>query len=140
MSDALSVVRTRVDPSPRTAGVAVGDVVAILTFVVIGEYTHGVDPLANLGRVAGVALPFLLGWGTVALAGSLYTDDATASVRRALSWTVPAWITAVVVAQLLRGTALFPGEASLLFALVSTGIGGTAVVGWRVLVTVIGTR
>lgn len=131
-----SSLRRRVEPTPSMALLAVGDVLAILTFVVVGEISHGIDPLAQPGRVVGTLAPFLIGLALTTISGGLYTADAIRSPRRAVSLVVPAWIAAVVVAQLLRATAVFPGDAALTFAVVSTLVGGTLLVVWRLVASV----
>lgn len=130
-----AVGERRIEFSARTVGLAVGDVAAIGLFVVLGEYTHGIDPFAAVGRVAGTLAPFLIGWFLVAGVGGLYAGTATRSVRTAVVSTVVAWVLAVAIAQGLRATALFHGGAALTFALVSVLVGGTLLVAWRGLAT-----
>ena len=125
----------RIDPSPRTALLAAGDLSAILLFVAVGEYTHGYNPLVDVGRVAGTAIPFVVGWLLVAVAAGLYAGTASASPGRTLGVTMGAWTLAVGIAQALRATSLFHGNAAVAFALVSVGIGGAAVCGWRLVAT-----
>ncbi|MFC6862557.1 DUF3054 domain-containing protein [Halomicroarcula sp. GCM10025817] len=127
----------RVELSSRTAVLALGDVLALLIFVVAGEYSHGIDPLANPGRVGGTLAPFLIGWGLVAVAGGLYAAPSRSSLGRTLATTFGGWVLAVVVAQLLRATAVFHGDAALTFALVSTFVGGVLLVGWRLIATLV---
>lgn len=132
--DAARYLRARVDPGPRAAALAAGDAAAIVSFAAIGAAHHGVAPLSNPAHVGRVAAPFLLGWAVAALLGGLYTRDATATPRRALSWSLPAWIVATLVGQALRATAAFPGDAAVTFVLVTVVFGGALVVGWRMLV------
>lgn len=131
----------RIDPTQTTLGVAVGDFVAITAFVVVGQAVgHGGDPLGNPVAVLEAATPFYVAWILVSLLGGLYTRDALVTVRRAASWSTPAWIFGVVIAQLVRATPLFSGNASVVFALVSIVIGGVFVIGWRVLAAVLVAR
>lgn len=123
----------RIELSARTATLALGDGLAILLFVVAGEYSHGIDPFTNVGRVGGTILPFLVGWGVVAVAGGFYAHQSRRSLGRTLAATFAAWVVAVVIAQALRATAVFHGDAALTFALVSVFVGGSVLVGWRVL-------
>lgn len=132
-----SAIGRRVDPEGAMVVLALGDVLAVVTFVVVGEITHGIDPLAQPGRVAGTLAPFLIGLAVVTLAGGLYTRDAIRSPGRAVSLIVPAWIGAVVVAQALRWTSFFPGNAALTFALVSILVGGTLLLVWRAIASTI---
>jgi len=124
-------LRSRVDPTVRTAALVAGDLLALLAFVVVGVDHHGFDPASRPVRVLGSVVPFWLGWFLAAFVGGLYTADALSSVRRAVGWAVPAWAGAVVVGQALRSTAAFPGNASLVFALVSLVFGGAVLLGWR---------
>ena len=132
-----SAVGRRVDPELSMAVLALGDLLAVLTFVVVGEITHGIDPLAQPGRVVGTLAPFLIGLAIVTIGGGLYTRDAIRSPGRAVSLIVPAWIGAVVVAQVLRSTSVFPGDAAVTFAIVSVLVGGLLLLVWRVIASVI---
>ncbi|WP_226012745.1 DUF3054 domain-containing protein [Halomicrobium salinisoli] len=137
----VSSLRGRIDASSLTAALAAGDVAAIALFVLLGQTMgHSMNPLANPERVAGTLAPFLIGWVVASLVGSLYTRDALRPPVRAVSWTLPAWILAVVVAQALRATALFPGGAALTFALVSIAVGGALLVGWRLAIAAVLSR
>ena len=122
---------SRIDLSARTALLTAGDLAAILLFVAVGEYTHGYNPLVDVGRVAGTFAPFLLGWLLVAGAAGLYARDATATLRRSLGVTFGSWVLAVVVAQALRATSVFHGGAALTFAVVSVVVGGGLLCLWR---------
>jgi len=112
-------------------GLAVGDLLAITVFVVVGEISHGVDPVGQFDRVLGTLLPFLIGLGIVGIGGRLYTMDSIRSPGHAVSVILPAWVGAVIVAQLLRATAVFPGDAAITFAVVSVGVGGVLLISWR---------
>lgn len=129
--------RERIDVSVTTAVLAVGDVAAILLFVGVGEFTHGYNPFVHVGRFAGTAVPFLVGWGLVAGLSGTYARDATASLKRNLSVTAVSWVLAVVVAQALRATAYFHGDAALTFALVSVFVGGGLLCLWRTATTLV---
>jgi hypothetical protein len=129
-------LRTRVEPVPSTLVLAVGDAAAIVAFIVAGEIQHNADPVGNPELVATGAAPFLLGWAVVAFFGGLYSRDAVASPRRAVSWAVPAWVVAVLLGHALRSTALFRGGTALSFVLVTMVVGGALLVGWRALAAV----
>lgn len=133
---ATSSHRWRVDLTPPMAVLAVGDLLAVLVFVVVGEITHSVDPVAQFGRVLGTLTPFLIGFAVVALLGGLYTRDAIRSPKRAVSLIVPAWVGAVLIAQVLRATSMFPGSAAVTFALVSMAVGGLLLLVWRAVAAV----
>lgn len=130
-------LRSRVDPGASTLALALGDVIAILVFASLGAAHHGDAPLVNPSHVGWIAAPFLLGWAGVALVGGLYTRAATSTPRRAISWSVPAWIAATLIGQGLRATSLFPGGTALTFVLVTVFAGGSLIVGWRLLAALI---
>lgn len=125
-------LRSRVDPGRLTLALAAGDALAVVAFAALGASHHGETVFSNPTHVGWVAAPFLVGWALAALLGGLYTNDAVATPRRALSWAVPAWILATLVGQGLRATALLPGGTSPTFVLVTLVVGGAIVVGWRV--------
>lgn len=129
---ATSSLRRRIDMDPSMAVLAVGDLLAVLVFVVVGQISHGIDPVARPGHVLGTALPFLIGLATVGVLGGLYTRDAIHSPKRVAALLVPAWIVAVAIAQLFRATEFFPGNAALTFALVSVAVGGALLLLWRI--------
>jgi len=133
-------LRLRVDPTLGIAVLAVGDLLALLAFVVLGATHHGGNALLLPGRVVGSVLPFWLGWLFAAFVGGLYTVDALSSLLRALGWAAPAWIVAVAIGQAFRSTALFPGNASLVFALVTLAFGGLLLLGWRGIAALVATR
>lgn len=133
MSTVAERVRTRVDPSLTTAGLLVGDLLAMGTFVVVGEVSHGIDPMVNPAVVADTFAPFLLGWLLCAIPAGVYSVAARTDIKRAVGRTVAAWTGTVVIAQALRATSYFHGDAALTFALVSLAIGGTFVLAWRAL-------
>lgn len=132
-----TVGRGRIELSATSATLAAGDVAAILLFVAVGEYTHGYNPFIAVGRVAGTLAPFLVGWVLVAGLSGMYASDATVGLKRVLGVTFVSWVLAVVVAQALRATAYFHGDAALTFAVVSVVVGGTLLCLWRAGATVL---
>jgi len=129
----------RIDATQFIGALALGDLVAITLFVVIGQYQHGGAPLANPSGVLEAAAPIYVAWILIALVAGLYTADATVSARRAASWSIPAWILAVLIALPIRAVAV-PGNASLVFAAVSMVFGGVLVVGWRIAAPILARR
>ncbi len=123
--------RSRIDLSSKTALLAAGDLGAILLFVAVGEYTHGYNPLVDVGRVAGTFAPFLIGWLLVATATGLYASDAPGTLANATLVTLLSWVAAVAIAQGLRATSVFHGGAALTFAVVSILVGGLLLTLWR---------
>lgn len=130
MSTAASL-RTRVDASPRTLAIAVGDIALVFLFVSIGELQHGYDLLAQPGRVVGTALPFLIGWVIASVLAGVYAPRIYRSLRSGVVRTALAWIGAVLVGQALRATATFHGDFAVTFMFVSLGVGLVLLVPWR---------
>lgn len=129
-------VAARVEFSLRSLVLAVGDLVAILAFVLPGMERHGFPPLQYPMRALETFAPFLLGWLFAAFLGGLYTGDAIKNPRRVLSWTVPAWILALLVGHALRVVAFHGGTGSTFFA-ITLAIGGGLGVTWRVVASLV---
>lgn len=132
--DVRAFVGARVDFTRRSAVVAVGDFLAIAAFVVPGGIRHGFPPWLFPIRTIDTFVPFLVGWIVAALLGGLYTADALKNPRRILSWTVPAWILALLLGHAIRATPLFHGGTSPVFFLVTLGVGAPVGIAWRLLV------
>ncbi len=129
---ASTYLRTRVDPSPSTAGLLVGDILALGGFVFVGQqFGHSLRPLANPLGYLEALVPFVFGWVAVAVLAGLYTAGARSSLRRGLGLTVLAWLVALPVAHGLR--VLVSGGTALAFVVVSAVLGGVALLGWRAL-------
>jgi hypothetical protein len=127
-------LRSQVEPTSLAAGLAVGDILALSAFVAAGQQQHNTglalgSPLGFLETLA----PFLIGWGVAALVGGLYTEDALLTPRRAISWTLPAWVLALIIGMALRASPLFSGGAALTFVIVTLVTGGALLIGWRTL-------
>jgi len=130
-------LRRRIEPTSLTALVAVGDLLAIATFVVAGELSHGYGLLEYAGRIAATLVTFLVGWAVVSVPGRLYSHSTVGDLETEALRTLGAWALAVGIAQALRSTAVFPGDFAPTFALVSFGFGGALLVGWRALVSIV---
>jgi hypothetical protein len=124
------VVGNRLELSQTTATLAVGDLVAILAFVVAGIVQHGGDP-ANVVEVLGVALPFVIGWLPAAFFVGLYAPAVLRNSRETALRTLVAWVVADLIGQGLRSTALFPGDFAVPFFVVSLAVTGLLLVVWR---------
>lgn len=110
---------------------ALGDVAAIALFVVLGELSHGANPLAILGPMALTLSTFLFGWFAVALVSGAYAEATLTDVRSAVLLPVVGWAFADAIAQALRATEFFPGNAALSFYLVALVFGGALLGLWR---------
>jgi hypothetical protein len=134
----VASLRARIDISPRTLAVALGDVALIGLFVAIGELQHGYDLLAQPGRVVGTALPFLIGWGVAAVLAGVYAPSVYRSLRSAVARTALAWTGGALIGQALRATSVFHGDFAVTFMLVSLGVGLVLLVPWRAAVGYLG--
>lgn len=132
------VFREGIPDWSRTLGLAFVDLVLVLAFVVTGEVRHGVDPLAQLGRVLATTLPFTVGWLVAATAAGLYS--LRVSPREAILRAGGAWLVAAVTGVGLRATPLAPGNFAPAFLLVSVLVGGFLLVPWRALVAILEAR
>ena len=136
MASVVTSLRQRVDPAPVTAAVALGDLLCIVVFVTVGaKYGHGIDPVTNTARVGSTVATFSIGWVIASVAAGAYSQSATQSMTIGVRRTVLAWCAGAIVAQVLRGTAFFPGNASVSFFLVSVAVGLALLVPWRVATT-----
>lgn len=133
-------LRSQVEPTTLAVGLAVGDLLAIATFVAAGRVQHLGRPIGDPIGFLDTLAPFLIGWGLAALVGGLYTHDAVLTPRRAISWTLPAWVLAVLVGAGLRATSLFQGTAAPTFVVVTFLVGGTLLASWRALAATIVSR
>ncbi|MEF8840781.1 MAG: DUF3054 domain-containing protein [Haloarculaceae archaeon] len=124
----------RVELSPLTAVLAGVDVLLLLTFVVLGEFSHFGVTATAFARTPGTAAPFLLGWVVAAPLAGVYAASVRGSVRAAALRTAAAWVGTVVVAQSLRSTAAFPGDLAPAFVVVSLVVGLVLLLPWRVVV------
>ena len=138
MSTSTAAPRGRIDRSPTTLALALGDLLLIAVFVVAGEFSHGVSLFEQPWIVLDTAIPFYVGWVLVAPLAGVYGTRARASPRRAALLTAGAWTGAALVGQLLRATDLFHGDWAVAFVLVSIGVGLALLVPWRVAVSVRG--
>jgi hypothetical protein len=95
---------------------------------------HGISPLECPLRVLGTFAPFFLGWIVVSVLLGAYRPRAFRSAKAAASVAGATWISAALLGQLLRSTALFHGDLTLAFTIVSVLVGLALLVPWRVLV------
>lgn len=116
----------------ETIALGVGDVVLLAGIILVGQRSHGVNPLLEPLAALETVVPFLVGWLVMATLAGAYASDAATSVARAARVTTVGWVAAANVGLILRASSLFDGGASGLFPLVITGIGLLVLVGWRV--------
>ena len=110
-----------------------GDFLAVIAFVLVGEFSHGVRPWTVPVMVTETTATFLVGWAVVAPLAWAYQPSNRSSTRGAVGTALVAWAGAAAVANLLRSTSLVHGNASLSFYVVSVLAGGAIVGIWRFL-------
>jgi hypothetical protein len=114
----------------RTSGILLaGDLLAIGLFVVAGEIRHGRPPAAGALTFA----EFAAGWLLAAVLVGAYADDAVSSLPRAAALASGGWLLGASFGQLIRAI-VEPGfYVAPTFFLVTLGVGGVLLVGWRLL-------
>lgn len=108
-----------------------GDVAAIVLFVILGELSHGANPLSILGPMTLTVSTFLFGWFTVAVVSGAYGGGTLSDQRSAVILPLVGWAFADAIAQALRATEFFPGNADVSFYLVALIFGGALLGFWR---------
>lgn len=110
-----------------TALLLIGDIVALVAFIVVGLANH--DRTNNLvADVASIGAPFLIGWLVVAaLVGAF---RATGGARSFLLRSVLAWALGIGLALVLRNT-VFGHTFSPVFAVIAYVFNGIFLLGWR---------
>ncbi|NHN58123.1 DUF3054 domain-containing protein [Halorussus rarus] len=137
MSNAEGLFRSRVERSSGAALLALGDLLVLVGFLIVGELRHGVDPIRQPLVVADTVAPFLVGWIVASFAAGAYAPGATRTVKSAVVRAVAAWVPAAAIGLLLRSTELFHGQSPLSFALVVTGVGVVSFSLWRAAVALL---
>lgn len=110
-----------------------GDILALLLFVLIGQADHQTvsaeNPLSGL-LLAGA--PFVVAWlGTAFLLGA-YRADVFAP-RVMLTRSLTAWLIALPIGIVLRALLLGRAVIPTMFILVAFAFGGLFVIGWRMI-------
>ncbi len=115
----------------ETLILGVGDVGLLAGLVLVGQRSHGVNPLEQPIASLEAIAPFVIGWLVVAVLAGVYTHTVVSSVTRVVRLTTVTWIAAANVGLLLRQS-VFGDTAVWPFPLVMTGFGLLLIVGWRV--------
>ncbi|AGB39327.1 DUF3054 domain-containing protein [Natronococcus occultus] len=107
------------------------DIAILAVIIVVGQLSHGVEPLAEPLVALETVVPFAVGWLVMAPLAGLYAPGVATSLTRTVRVTTVAWVAAANVGMILRASALFDGGAAWPFPLVMTGFGLLVLVGWR---------
>jgi len=131
MSNVDGLLGSRVARSSGTAKLALGDLLVIVGFLIVGELNHDVNPVESPLVVADTIAPFLAGWIVAALVVGAYAPGATRTVKTSVTRVSATWIIAAAIGLALRSTSYFHGSSPWTFALVITGIGVAFLAAWR---------
>lgn len=129
MSNAIGV--RRLDRSPATAALALGDLVVLVGLLAAGFLQHNPSIVDAPVRFADTLAPFLVGWFVASLVVGAYSPRARRSVPSAALVGGATWVVAALVGATLRSTSFFHGSAPLTFVAVVGGLGLVAFVTWR---------
>lgn len=121
----------------RALVLLVGDWLALGLFVFLGQIDHD---LLTIGRWLGQTLLLAIPWTISALLLNAYTLPGENSLWAYLRRSLLAWLVAAPLALLAR--ALIQGQATIIvvFMLVTMGLGGLFLLGWRTAYYFIGVR
>lgn len=123
-----------------TVLVGLVDVGLLAALVLLGQLSHGVNPLTEpLGALETIA-PFVLAWIVVAPVAGVYARETLSSPGTAVRVTAIGWLAAANVAFILRASPWFDGGIAWAFPLVMSGLGIVLLVGWRLGYVIIGNR
>jgi hypothetical protein len=123
------VLGSRIHLSRSSGILLAGDLFAIGVFVVAGEIQHGRPPAAGVPTF----LEFAAGWLLAAVVVGAYGSTPVPSAGRATLVAAGGWLLGASLGQLIRAL-VEPGfRVSPTFYLVTLGVGGVLLVGWRLL-------
>lgn len=107
----------------------VGDIAALLLWVLLGLQMHRMTD-GLLPHLARVAAPFIVGWLAAAGLTGAYLPSVIRRPRTFMVLSVAAWLLAVAVGLIIRGTVFGEGFVPV-FALVTLIFTGLFLLGWR---------
>jgi hypothetical protein len=117
------------------AAVLAGDLLVLLAFVAIGQYTHGYLFWEVPIYATKVAVPFVVAWLAVFPAIGLYAEKRLGSYRRTALLVVGAWLGVAFLGGAIRATALFPGGSPPSFLAANIVFGLLFFMPWRLFVS-----
>lgn len=117
----------RIVASRRYALLAVGDLLAVLLFAVLGELRHA----GSVATVVETTVQFGVGWAVVAPLVGAYGPSALDGWRRAARLGAGAWTVATVVGVLVRYLTESGASLSPVFVVVTVGVGVIIFGIWR---------
>ncbi|MFA9416825.1 DUF3054 domain-containing protein [Natrinema sp. HArc-T2] len=117
-------------PDRKRVITGIVDLAVVVGLVLLGNVEHGGNPIAEPLASLATAIPFVIGWLTVAVLAGVYTRDHSSGIGD-LRLTTVAWIAAANVGLMIRGSPLFEGGTTWPFPIVITGTVLVALLGWR---------
>ncbi|RQG96253.1 DUF3054 domain-containing protein [Natrarchaeobius oligotrophus] len=108
------------------------DVALLVALIVVGQLSHGIDPISDPVASLETVAPFVLGWIVASLLAGVYTSKTSSSIGRTVRTISVTWLAAANVGFVLRTSPTVTGGTEWPFALVMTGFGLIVLVGWRV--------
>lgn len=118
-----------------------GDLVAILLFVFIGQQDHATTDVNNpvLGLLRA-AFPFLITWLIVAPITRAYPSAENITLQRLLVRGLNAWLIAAPLGLLLRAFLFERGGIPAIFMLLTILVAGAFILFWRLLFSLVWQR
>ncbi|RQG86202.1 DUF3054 domain-containing protein [Natrarchaeobius halalkaliphilus] len=116
----------------ETVLVAAVDVALLAALIVVGQRSHGIDPITQPAASLETVAPFVIGWLAVSVLAGLYARGSSMGIVQTTRTVAVVWLAAANVGVLLRASSLFDGSAEWPFPLVITGFGLIVLVGWRI--------
>lgn len=117
----------------RKMGLLAGDWLALALFVFLGQIDHDLLGTYGLSRLLTTTIQLALPWTIIAPIMGAYRLGPDARRRSFLGRSLNAWLVAAPIALLLR--AWLQGRTTIVvdFFLVTLGLGGGFLLGWRVI-------
>lgn len=110
---------------------AIGDLLVLILFVVIGQEDHGMSGVAALPSLAITTLSIAIPWTIASVLLGGYRPETADGLWPWLGRVLTIWLIAAPIGLIIR--ALLRGQASIIvvFMAVLLGLGGLFILGWR---------
>jgi hypothetical protein len=116
-------------PTWEIIALAVGDLIALILFVIVGRESHQMEAAGFVGTI-NAAMPFVTAWLITAAVLGAFSGKAMYPLLRVIGRTLLAGIVAGPIGVLLRAALLGRMPAPMFF-LVATGFTALMLLGWR---------
>ena len=112
----------------------VGDVIALLLFMYLGQRDHNtIDPVHPVLSLLVLAAEFALPWIVAGWLLGAFPRRAFPGRGAVLARSLNAWLVAAPLGLLLRAFVVGRAVIPTLFMVVTIGLGGIFVIGWRLI-------